>query len=220
MSRSTRTRRGLRIAAAAAVAAVASLAFAAPAQAAELKESHEGARAATFGTQDCSAPFDMLQDGYDGWHFVLPGQSDFESITLFYNAPGGPVTVGPIASPDPDAPTSDPDGRWSGYIDATGSEAFKHAYITTEAGWTLTGGTATTDPDTDEFNLSHTCAGTPTTPTPGASVSPTEVPSGAPETGGGGSQTTTGMTLGVGALALAGAATVGLVVARRRRTVA
>lgn len=152
-------------------------------------------------------------------------------MTLQFSTPGGPVAVGPIMSSDANNPSAGT--GWSGYFD-NAAMAEKHAYVVTDAGWTLLSGTAQVDPsgnDGDNFNLSHTCPGTPPsgTPTPSPSTpattappgtTPGRKPSGGVSTGGGGSQGSGGLLLGLGALALAGTAGLGLVVARRRRDVA
>jgi hypothetical protein len=151
----------------------------------------------------------------DVWVFVLPkNKGDFESVTLAFGANGTktiPTDGGEIVT---DNGTS-------------------KAWITTPAGWTLTGGSAEISGTADSFNLTHTCpasstpkpttpAPKPTSPGPVPSESPTVVkPTGAPATGGGGGSTTTGgVALGAGALALAGVGGLGLALARRRRRAA
>lgn len=178
-----------------------------------INQAHLGA-SAQFNV-DCRGPLATPAiPGADGWHFVLPAATgdDFVSLSIAYS---GGVTAN-ISSTNPLAPSTGP--GYSGYIDDAGeSGAFRHAYIwTTPAGQTISSGTAQVLPDEatpgDQFNLSHTCPGRPTTPTP------TVAPSGGAETGGGGSH---GVTFaGIGALALAGAAGVFLFLYRRRDEIA
>lgn len=167
----------------------------------------------------------------DVWVFVLPGNKGaFVSVTATFGA-NGSLTI----------PTD-------GGAILTDNGTSK-AWITTPAGWTLTGATAEITGEGSFFNLTHTCPanGSPSPspskspgptpsesespgPTPSESESPgpvpstdtttgpAVVPSGAPETGGGGGVATTGgMALGIAALTLAGAGALGLALARRRR---
>jgi hypothetical protein len=232
---------------AASVAVLAGLAFASPASAADgpadLNKDHIGATASGFSSHDCTGGLADIPAGYDGWHFVLPhtSGSSFVSATLTFSSPGGSVTVGPITSTDPD----NPDGvepLWQGYIDNAGaSGSDKHLYVITQAGWTLTGGTAIVKDAAEDafFNLSHTCPGTPSTstPTPGTSETPTpgtsETPSPgvsessqpgtsvspSPSSSSGGGLPVTGVAWGATALTAVGliAAGVALMAVRRRR---
>jgi LPXTG-motif cell wall-anchored protein len=121
--------------------------------------------AKAFDGATCTAPFDDLDADEDGWHFVTQGTASFTSVTLKFHTPGGDVTV-TIASA---VPTGGP--GWLGWLDNAGA-AEKHAYLITDAGWTLFEGSADVTGDSGEFfNLSHTCAGTPTTPSPEPSPS-------------------------------------------------
>lgn len=187
--------------------------------------------------QDCSAPFDGLAGNVDGWHFILPstgGAENFVSLTLTFAEAAAPVVIDArnLHGADPLAESSGP--GWHGYIIATGSGDYKHAYLFTEAGWTLTAGTATIEETTEfaTFNLSHVCPGTPGTPSPSAppsvSPSPSVSASEPPENGGEGGgdddepglpvtglQTGALVALGVGLLG-AGAA---MMVVRRRRNI-
>jgi LPXTG-motif cell wall-anchored protein len=166
-----------------------------------------------FGGDDCTGPFANLPDDQDGWHFVLPAASgdSFTSLTLtFTNLSGGTVTV-TITSTDPQNPSTG--SGWSGYIDNAGSSgADKHAYVFTDAGWTLTGGTAMVTGDTGvhpQFVLSHTCAGTPSEESPSPTPSESEsTPSNGSSTPGGGGSTTGGG----GGLPVTGSAVGGIVV--------
>jgi hypothetical protein len=187
-----------------------------------INPAHVPTTAQAFSSHDCS-DFPGITSSQDGWHFVLPAATgdNFLSVTLTFSTPGGTVTA-TITSSDSSNPSTGP--GWSGYLDNAGA-AERHAYLVTDAGWTLTAGTAVVSENTDGyFTLSHTCPGTPTTPTPTPPVTTAPPvtttapkPTGGPDTGGGGSQRGTGVVLGVGAVVLAGAAGAGLLVARRRR---
>lgn len=178
-----------------------------------LKATQVPTTAAAFN-QECTGPFASLPAGRDGWHFVTNGSTSFQSVTLTFD--GG--VVGPITSLDPAAPSSGT--GWSGYLVAVGNPPVnRHAYVFVTAGWTLLSGTASVTPDTaagQDFELSHTCAGTPTTPTPSVPAgSGTAVPSGAPDTGGG--MNFGSFTLGAAAILVACAGGLGLTFVRRRR---
>ena len=168
----------------------------------------------------------------DGWHFVLGQDSgdDFVSLSLNFTTPDGPVTV--------TIPGESEDPGWFGVLGSAGGKDDKHAYLLTEAGWTLTGGTAqvtgTVTSDKPHFQLSHTCAGTPetSTPTPGTG---TPTPENTPTPGVSGSSApgtststspspsgglpVTGVAWGATALTAVGliAAGVALMAVRRRR---
>jgi hypothetical protein len=161
------------------VAATTALALvgAAPAFAQEttinIRDSHVPTTAEGFKNVKCEGPFENLDGDVDGWHFVLPGNdASFVSLTLTYDTPDGDV-VATIASTDSSAPSVGP--GWSGYIDAAGaSGAFRHAYVFTDADWTLTAGSAVSEGGHDVFNLSHTCPGGPVEPTPTPTPTPGE----------------------------------------------
>ncbi len=106
-----------------------------------LNPAHVGATNPGFGTGDCPAP-PAGQEGWYGWHFIMPGNNNFTSLTVtFQNAgtfsanpfPGGVF----VASPDN-----------------------SHAYIWTPGPDTLLSGSATSDGNNNFFNLSHVCGGT------------------------------------------------------------
>jgi hypothetical protein len=132
--------------------------------------------AAGFASQECSAnlgggPF----PDQDVWVFVLPQpntQGDFLSLHLKFTTPGGPVTRDIPADPN------------SAIVNDMGTSK---AWIRTPAGWTLTdsGTTAVitgTPGMNPHFNLTSTCP----VGGPSPSGSPPVTPSGAPNTGGGG----------------------------------
>jgi hypothetical protein len=137
------------------------LAIAAPAQAENItiniNQGNVSTTAAAYSGHECS---DNLGGGpyadQDVWVFNLPGSSDqtenFVSITATWSTPGGPVTK-----------TIADDG---GAVVRIGTSK---AYITTDAGWTLTGATAVVSGSFDFFVLTHTCPASSTSP----SASPT-----------------------------------------------
>jgi LPXTG-motif cell wall-anchored protein len=127
-----------------------------------LKEAHEGSTAKTFGTKDCTAPFNNLPANKDGWHFILDGNDSFTEVRLVFNPGAVAVTINKTLA---QGGNSGP--GWSGYLAEAGG-AMKHVYLITDAGWTLVSGEATisyTGMKPADFQLSHTCAGTPTTTT-------------------------------------------------------
>lgn len=150
-----------------------------------INDDHVPTTAANFSPQECTEPFAGLPDNVDGWHFVLPsadGADNFVSLTLTFDTPGGEV----VAVIDKRNPHGETDvalsfgSGWSGYIIATGSGDYRHAYMFTEAGWTLTAGSAMIEEATEfgSFNLSHVCAASPGTPPsePPASQPPASQP--------------------------------------------
>jgi LPXTG-motif cell wall-anchored protein len=148
-------------------AAAASLAFAAPALAVmtiPLNPDHAGTTAADFGEQDCDDEnFADLPEGFDGWHFVLPtGDSEFVELTLTFDTGSGEV----------DITIPDATDEFTDFFREAGGQV-KHAYLFTPAGWTLVDGSAVIDGSATFFNLSHVCAGVPTSPTPTETPSPT-----------------------------------------------
>jgi hypothetical protein len=161
------------------------LAIAAPAYAQAgtlpINDDHVPTTAQEFQPQICTGPFDDLPENVDGWHFVLPDSSgeEFESLTLVFETPEGDEVVVIIDSRDPAMPDTGP--GWSGYLDDADGD-FKHAYVFTEAGWTLIEGTAEVEGAEENgfFNLSDTCPGVPTTPTPTPTETPTPTPTETP----------------------------------------
>jgi LPXTG-motif cell wall-anchored protein len=191
--------------------------------------------AAGHGDHDCDENFGGgPHAGTDVWVFVLPGNSertgDFVSVTATFGA-GGTLTI----PADGGAIVTD--------------KGTSKAWITTPAGWTLTGASAVITGTATKFNLTHTCpAGgggqtSSPSPSPSGSTSPEtpEAPESPAPTGGanggsaGGGSGTAGASNGAGSgslpvtgtavtgLALTGAALVAggiaLLVLRRRRLV-
>ncbi|GAA1623155.1 hypothetical protein GCM10009679_30210 [Saccharothrix algeriensis] len=146
-----------------------------------IHSSHVPTTAAGFGSKSCTGPFASLPAGKDGWHFVLPNASgdDFTSLSATFS--NGTTAV--VTSKDSAAPSTGT--GWSGYIDNAGASD-KHVYLITDAGWTLTAASADVEGATADgyFNLSHTCAGTPSSPSPSPSTSTSPSPSSSPEPSG------------------------------------
>jgi LPXTG-motif cell wall-anchored protein len=225
-----------RIAAGAGTAVVVGLATASPAWADTTIGVNPGnvpTTASAYGTHDCDENFGGgPYPGSDVWVFVLPGNGDtvgdFVSVTATFGA-NGTLTI----PADGGAVVTD--------------KGASKAWITTPAGWTLTGASAVITGTAAKFNLTHTCpagggvqtsAPTPSgsaTPTPSGSATASPDPSGGPasatpggSTGGSTDDPTGGGSGGlpvtgtaVTGVALTGAALVAggivLLVARRRR---
>jgi LPXTG-motif cell wall-anchored protein len=117
--------------------------------------------ASAYGTHDCDENFGggPLQ-GSDVWVFVLPGNQkkvgDFVSVTATFGG-NGTLTI----PADGGAVVTD--------------KGASKAWITTPAGWTLTGASAVITGTADKFNLTHTCpaggGGQTATPSPTPSAS-------------------------------------------------
>jgi LPXTG-motif cell wall-anchored protein len=172
--------------------------------------------ASAYGAPDCDKNFGGgPYKGSDVWVFVLPGNQnkvgDFVSVTATFGANGTlqiPADGGGIVT---DKGTS-------------------KAWITTPAGWTLTGASAVITGTADKFNLTHTCpaGGGGQTPTPTPTPEPSRSSASPGPTGGSISGVSAGSTGGlpitgaaVTSVAMTGAALVAggivLLVARRRR---
>ncbi len=117
--------------------------------------------ASEYGTHDCDENFGGgPHQGSDVWVFVLPGNQnkvgDFVSVTATFGA-NGTLTI----PADGGAVVTD--------------KGASKAWITTPAGWTLTGATAVITGTAGKFNLTHTCpaagGGQSSSPTPTPSVS-------------------------------------------------
>jgi LPXTG-motif cell wall-anchored protein len=128
----------------------------------DLKDTHEGTTAGEFEKKDCTGPFADLDADEDGWHFILDGSNDFNEVRLVFNPGSVPVTINKT-----EAQGGNSGPGWFGYLDNAGG-SMKHVYLITDAGWTLVSGQADityTGNKPEDFQLSHTCAGTPTTTT-------------------------------------------------------
>lgn len=138
--------RPLGLAAAVALIAASSVALATSASAsttADLFAPHENTTAEGFSSYG-SCP--DLEEGQDGWHFVLRGNSTtFVSLTGSFDSDGDGTADITVSAPGP-----------AGTI---GPPTAKHAYLYTEAGWTLIDATAQVNGPEIIFNLSHTCPG-------------------------------------------------------------
>jgi LPXTG-motif cell wall-anchored protein len=233
-----RTLAFVRVTAATAAGVAASFTFAAAASASggtiSINPGNVPATAASY-SQECSeelggGPY----AGKDVWVFNLPGNADssgsFTSINASFDTDGDGKTDTTVAI---DAGADDGDD-----IVTVGHSK---AYAITDAGWTLTGATATVTGDADKFVLTHTCAATTaTTPTKGTPAEGTPTTGAATTTpaspttpaGGAGSNGTSGAASGglpitganAGGAAVLGLAFIGggtaLVLRRRRRFVA
>jgi LPXTG-motif cell wall-anchored protein len=220
-----------KLAVAAAATAVVGLATASPALADTTVTVNPGnvpTTAAAYGTHDCDDNFGGgPHSGSDVWVFVLPGNhdktGDFVSVTATFGA-NGTLTI----PADGGAVVTD--------------KGASKAWITTPAGWTLTGASAVITGTAAKFNLTHTCpaggGGQTSSPSPSPSVSKSSGSNGGSNGGanggstGGGSGVAGGSSGGgsgglpvtgtaVTSVALTGAALVAagivLLVARRRR---
>ena len=133
-----------------------------------LNPSHVGATNPGFGVDSCPTP-PAGQEGWWGWHFIMPENNNFTSLSVtFQNA--GTFTADPF-----------PGGVFVAHPDNS------HAYIWTPTPDTLLAGSATSDGDNSFFNLSHVCPGstvptnTPTnTPTDPPTNTPTDTPTNTP----------------------------------------
>jgi LPXTG-motif cell wall-anchored protein len=149
----------------------------------DLNGDHVGATAEGFEEQECDGPLSDLGEDQDGWHFVLPSSSgdSFIELNLTFTKPDSSTVEVKITSTDENDPSTGP--GWEGFIDSAGNSGDgKHAYLITEAGWTLTAGTAEVHNASEGgfFNLSHTCPGVPPSPTPTESPTPTPTESPTP----------------------------------------
>ncbi len=128
-----------------------------------LNPAHKGQTAAGFGTKNCTGPLDNLPAGKDGWHFILPSATgeDFKSVDLEFDPQAGPNVLVIVDNVAPGTPDSGP--GYVAFFAATGSGAYKHLFVITDAGWTLVDGDGvairddTKDYNKTTFNLSHTC---------------------------------------------------------------
>jgi LPXTG-motif cell wall-anchored protein len=147
--------------------------------------------ASAYGTPDCDKNFGGgPYTNSDVWVFVLPGNpnkvGDFVSVTATFGA-NGTLTI----PADGGAVVTD--------------KGASKAWITTPAGWTLTGASAVITGTADKFNLTHTCpaggSGRPPTPTPTPKVSRS---SASPGPTGGTNGGESGVSPGGGSVASAG----------------
>ena len=104
---------------------------------ATLNPAHVGATNPGFSTGSCPTP-PAGQEGWYGWHFIMPGNENFLSLSVTFQNAG---TIS--ADPFPGVFVAHPDNS--------------HAYIWTPGPDTLLGGTATSSGSQTSFNLSHVC---------------------------------------------------------------
>lgn len=128
-----------------------------------LNPAHVGATNPGFQQDSCPTP-PAGQEGWWGWHFIMPGNNNFTSLSVtFQNA--GTFSADPF-----------PGAVFVAHPDNS------HAYIWTPTPDTLVAGSATSDGNNSFFNLSHVCPGTTTatnTPT-NTPVPPTNTPTDTP----------------------------------------
>ena len=135
----------------------------APGDPVPLNPDHVGATNPGFEEDTCPTP-PAGQEGWWGWHFIMPQNNNFTSLSVtFQNA--GTFSADPF-----------PGGVFVAHPDNS------HAYIWTPTPDTLLAGSATSDGDNTFFNLSHVCPGSaPTnTPTNTATNTPTDTPTNTP----------------------------------------
>jgi hypothetical protein len=109
-------------------------------EAVPLNPAHVGATNPGFGVGDCPTP-PAGQEGWWGWHFIMPGNNNFTSLSVtFQNA--GTFSADPF-----------PGSVFVAHPDNS------HAYIWTPTPDTLLAGSATSDGENSFFNLSHVCPG-------------------------------------------------------------
>jgi hypothetical protein len=104
-----------------------------------LNPSHVGATNPGFEVDSCPTPPEG-QEGWWGWHFVMPG-NNFTSLTVTFQT-AGTFSANPFPG---DVFVAHPHNQ--------------HAYIWTPTSDTLLAGSATSDGSNTFFNLSHVCAG-------------------------------------------------------------
>lgn len=107
---------------------------------ATINPAHIGAQNPGFNEGSCPTP-PAGQEGWWGWHFIMPANEDFTSLTVEFASAG-------TFSADPFPGTTfvaDPDNS--------------HAYIWTPTADTLVNAFGTSSGSQTRFNLSHVCAG-------------------------------------------------------------
>ena len=105
-----------------------------------LNPSHEEVTNSEFETGTCPTPPEG-QEGWWGWHFIMPSNANFLSLSVTF-ADAGTFSADPFPG--------------SVFVAAPDNS---HAYIWTLTDDTLVSGFATSDKDVDKFNLSHVCPG-------------------------------------------------------------
>jgi LPXTG-motif cell wall-anchored protein len=136
-----------------------------------LHSSHKGVVASQFASGDCAKDGEVPPAGSDRWVFVLPrNDAHFVSLTLTFKTPDGTTVTVKI----PDA--SDP------YPDAITTNGTSKAWVILPSGWTLLDGSAEVSGPTSAtfFNLTHTCLGAVSSPSPSTSPSPSSSASPSP----------------------------------------
>jgi hypothetical protein len=106
-----------------------------------LNPAHIGVDPFYFEVGECPTPPEG-QEGWWGWHFVMPKNNNFTSLSVTFDTGAGEVTY--AASPFP------------GTVFVAHPDA-SHAYIWTPEPYILVGGSATSSGSNTFFNLSHVC---------------------------------------------------------------
>lgn len=107
----------------------------------DLNPAHKDVTNSEFGTTGTCPTPPAGQEGWWGWHFIMPSNGNFLSLSVTFEHAG-------TFSADPF-----PGGVFVAHPDNS------HAYIWTPTDDTLVSGFATSDKDVDKFNLSHVCPG-------------------------------------------------------------
>lgn len=105
-----------------------------------LNPAHVGAENPGFGVGSCPTP-PAGQEGWFGWHFLMPANNNFTSLSVTFQE-AGTFTANPF-----------PGSVFVAHPDNS------HAYIWTPTGDKLLSGSATSDGTNSFFNLSHVCPG-------------------------------------------------------------
>lgn len=139
----------------------------------DIKDDHVPSAAEGFTNQECDGPFEDLNDGEDGFHFVLTQfGGDSADVAMFLDFEDGDGDPVPTIQANPN--------------DFVKTGQVVHLWLIVPAGWTLVGAwgeAPTADLGANpQFNLSHTCPGEPgngngetpppTTPPPGNGETP------------------------------------------------
>lgn len=127
-----------------------------------LNPAHVGVVNDTFSQGSCPTP-PSGQEGWYGWHFIMPANANFTSLSVTFQT-AGTISANPFPGT---AFIAHPDNS--------------HAYVWTPTNDKLLSGTATYSTDKknppDKFNLSHVCSGSEA-PDPSVSVEKSHTPSG------------------------------------------
>ena len=163
---STTPRRGRRILAGTVALGLASMIVAPAAMASEVLDFHHRgqlpiAADSSFDSGESCDAGAQQPDGTDGWHFVVPKNGTFDTISVTFDMDGNLKTTDDVET----------------LTEAVQQPDASHAYFYTDPGALLINATATGQGET--FNLSHTCAADDDrrpSPSPSPSPSPPSCP--------------------------------------------